>query len=62
MTWPPVLPVIAPAADGFQVRVDARDEQIPDIFAPAPGAGARVGTTAGELFLGLVPLAHKAGS
>ena len=39
-----------PAVEGFRVRLDARDEQIPDIIERALDAGVRVDTRLRELY------------
>ena len=39
-----------PRLDGFRVRLDARDDQIPDIIERALDAGVRVDTSLRELF------------
>jgi tetratricopeptide (TPR) repeat protein len=39
-----------PGADGFRLRLTARDEQIPDIIERALDAGVRVDTTLQELY------------
>lgn len=50
--WPAVL--------GFRVRLDARDEAIPDIIERALDAGVRVDTTLWELFPDLTRTASRA--
>jgi tetratricopeptide (TPR) repeat protein len=49
-----------PDVPGFRVRVEARDEQIPDIIEHALDAGVRVDTTLRELFPDLGRAAYKA--
>jgi tetratricopeptide (TPR) repeat protein len=53
---------LASSADGdrFRLRLNARDEQIPDIIERALDAGVRVDTTLRELFPDLPPAAWKA--
>jgi hypothetical protein len=41
MTRLPVFLFVCPAANRFRVRLDARGEQIPDMFEPALDSGAR---------------------
>jgi tetratricopeptide (TPR) repeat protein len=49
-----------PNVDGFRVRLNARDEEIPDIIEHALDAGVRVDTTLRELFPDLTRAAWKA--
>ena len=49
-----------PDVERFRVRLDARDEQIPDIIERALDAGVRVDTTLRELFPDLAAAAAKA--
>ena len=49
-----------PDTDGFRVRLNATDEEIPDIIERALDAGVRVDTTLRELFPDLTPTASKA--
>jgi tetratricopeptide (TPR) repeat protein len=49
-----------PATDGFRVRLNATDQQLPDIIERALDAGVRVDTTLRELFPDLTPPASKA--
>jgi tetratricopeptide (TPR) repeat protein len=49
-----------PEVDGFRVRLNARDEAIPDIIERALDAGVRVDTTLRELFPDLTRTASKA--
>jgi tetratricopeptide (TPR) repeat protein len=49
----------SPEMDGFRVRLDARDEAIPDIIERALDAGVRVDTTLRELFPDLTRTAFK---
>lgn len=49
-----------PDADRFRVRLNARDEQIPDIIERALDAGVRVDTTLVELFPDMTRVASKA--
>ena len=51
---------VLPRLDGFRVRLDARDDQIPDIIERALDAGVRVDTTLRELFPDLTRTASKA--
>ena len=51
---------VEPRLDGFRVRLDARDDQIPDIIERALDAGVRVDTTLQELFPDLTRTASKA--
>jgi tetratricopeptide (TPR) repeat protein len=48
-----------PDADGFRVRLTARDEQIPDIIERALDAGVRVDTTLRELYPDLTRMASS---
>jgi hypothetical protein len=45
--------------EGFRVRLDARDAQIPDIIERALDAGVRVDTTLRELFPDLTRTASR---
>ena len=49
-----------PDTDGFRVRLNATDAEIPDIIERALDAGVRVDTTLRELFPELTPTASKA--
>lgn len=49
-----------PDTDGFRVRLNAADAEIPDIIERALDAGVRVDTTLRELFPDLTPTASKA--
>jgi tetratricopeptide (TPR) repeat protein len=49
-----------PDIDGFRVRLNATDAEIPDIIERALDAGVRVDTTLRELFPDLTPTASKA--
>jgi tetratricopeptide (TPR) repeat protein len=49
-----------PETDGFRVRLNATDAEIPDIIERALDAGVRVDTTLRELFPDLTPTASKA--
>jgi len=49
-----------PDTDGFRVRLNAPDSEIPDIIERALDAGVRVDTTLRELFPDLTPTASKA--
>jgi tetratricopeptide (TPR) repeat protein len=49
-----------PDTDGFRVRLNATDAEIPDIIERALDAGVRVDTTLRELFPDLTPTASKA--
>jgi tetratricopeptide (TPR) repeat protein len=49
-----------PDTDGFRVRLNAPDAEIPDIIERALDAGVRVDTTLRELFPDLTPTASKA--
>jgi tetratricopeptide (TPR) repeat protein len=51
---------VLPYLDGFRVRLEARDDQIPDIIERALDAGVRVDTTLRELFPDLTRTASKA--
>jgi len=51
---------LSPDVDGFRVRLNARDEAIPDIIERALDAGVRVDTTLRELFPDLTRTASKA--
>ena len=48
------------AIDAFHVRLNATDQQLPDIIERALDAGVRVDTTLRELFPDLTPIASKA--
>ena len=50
----------SPDAASFRVRLDARDEEIPDIIERALDAGVRVDTTLRELFPDLTRTASRA--
>jgi tetratricopeptide (TPR) repeat protein len=50
---------LCPDVDGFRVRLDARDAQIPDIIERALDAGVRVDTTLRELFPDLTHIASR---
>jgi len=51
---------VVPDASSFSVRLNARDEQIPDILQRALDPDVRVDTTLRELFPDLTPAARKA--
>jgi tetratricopeptide (TPR) repeat protein len=51
---------ISPDADAFRVRLNARDEAIPDMIERTLDAGVRVDTTLHELFPDLTRTASKA--
>lgn len=51
---------VAPDLPGFRVRLDARDDQIPDILQRALDPDVRVDTTLRELFPDLAPSVRKA--
>src|SRR3954468_12233063 len=51
---------LSPDVDGFRVRLNARDEAIPDIIERALDAGVRVDTSLRELFPDLTRTASKA--
>jgi hypothetical protein len=50
---------LCPDVEGFRVRLDARDAQIPDIIERALDAGVRVDTTLRELFPDLTRTASR---
>jgi tetratricopeptide (TPR) repeat protein len=49
-----------PDAEGFRIRLHARDQEIPEIIERALDAGVRVDTTLRELFPDLTPTASRA--